>query len=208
MSVLEDCGKPFYDTNYMAFYNALSSKYPNIKLIANCDLTPQKLPTQLYDYHIYTSAKSFYDQRNTFDSFDRNGPKIFNSEYAVTSPPIGNLLAALGEASWMTGLERNGDIVTTASYAPLFGNVYGSEWNPNAIMFNSSNVYGTPSYWLQVLWATSYSGCITGTVQTLNYTMSDNSIPVAVTKCNLTSESSSRHGNATTAYIHKIIVFG
>jgi alpha-N-arabinofuranosidase len=145
----EDCGKPFYLENYNAFYKAIKSKYPQIQLIANCDISSQAA-VDVYDYHIYTSADDLIKKRNIFDSANRKGPKIFNSEYAVTQQcGRGNLRAAVAEAAWMTGLERNSDIVTLASYAPLFVNDNDRKWNPDAIVFNSALSYGTPSYYVQ-----------------------------------------------------------
>ena len=71
-------------------------------------------------------------------------------EYAVTQGAgKGNLLAALGEAAFITGMERNADVVTMASYAPLLVNDNDRKWNPDAIVFNSAQAYGTPSYWVQ-----------------------------------------------------------
>ncbi|KAJ0098920.1 hypothetical protein Patl1_22267 [Pistacia atlantica] len=86
-----------------------------------------------------------------FDHTSRSGPKVFVSEYAVVGEDAGtgSLLAALAEAGFLIGLERNSDVVAMVSYAPLFVNVHDRRWNPDAIVFNSYKVYGTPSYWLQ-----------------------------------------------------------
>jgi len=80
---------------------------------------------------------------------------IFNSEYATVGPEVGegNLLGAVADAMWMTGLERNSDIVRLASYAPLLVNVNDTTWTPDAIVFDSSRVYGIPSYWVQVMFS-------------------------------------------------------
>lgn len=117
----------------------------------------QDAPTDLWDYHIYTSFQKFTTSYFTFDGYDRRTtPYIFNSEYAITdSAGHGNWRAALGEAAWMTGLERNSDLVQLASYAPLFVNVNDRTWNPDAIVFDSYRAYGTPSYWMQVLFTTN-----------------------------------------------------
>jgi alpha-L-arabinofuranosidase len=89
-----------------------------------------------------------------FDKYDRNGPKIFVGEYAVTrNCGLGNLRGAIGEAAFMTGLERNSDVVTMASYAPLLVNLNHRAWNPDLINFNSSSWYGLPSYYVQKLFA-------------------------------------------------------
>ncbi len=94
-----------------------------------------------------------------YDHYDRNGPKIFIGEYACHSVRIGNpgnkntLLCALAEAAWMTGLERNADVVTMAAYAPLFAHVKDWQWTPNLIWFDNSSSYNTPSYYVQQLFS-------------------------------------------------------
>ena len=89
-----------------------------------------------------------------YDNYDRNGPKIFVGEYAVTrNCGLGNLRGAIGEAAFMTGLERNSDVVNMASYAPLFVNLNHRAWNPDLINFDSSKWYGLPSYYVQKLFS-------------------------------------------------------
>ncbi|XP_021745585.1 alpha-L-arabinofuranosidase 1-like [Chenopodium quinoa] len=149
----EDCGKPYYQGNYLKFYDALRNAYPDIQVISNCDAssTPLNHPADLYDFHIYTSAADMFSKSNKFDKTRRNGPKAFVSEYAVTGKDAGtgSLLAALGEAAFLIGIEKNSDAVEMASYAPLFVNTHDRRWNPDAIVYDSSRVYGTPSYWMQ-----------------------------------------------------------
>ena len=89
-----------------------------------------------------------------YDKTDRNGPKVFVGEYAVTKNcGLGNLRGAIGEAAFMTGLERNSDEVVMASYAPLLVNLNHRAWNPDLINFDSSKWYGLPSYYVQKLFA-------------------------------------------------------
>ncbi|CAN8298135.1 unnamed protein product [Cochlearia groenlandica] len=149
----EDCGKTYYRGNYIEFYNAIKKAYPDIKIISNCDGSSQPLdhPADYYDYHIYTLSMDLFSKSNKFDQTSRVGPKAFVSEYAVNSTDAnnGNLLAALGEAGFLLGLEKNSDIVGMVSYAPLFVNTNDRRWMPDAIVFNSSHSYGTPSYWVQ-----------------------------------------------------------
>ncbi|KAI5560111.1 hypothetical protein BDE02_16G024200 [Populus trichocarpa] len=149
----EDCGKKNYRGNYIKFYNAIRSAYPDIKIISNCDGSSRSLdhPADYYDYHVYTSASNLFSMTRQFDRTSRTGPKAFVSEYAVTGKDAGtgSLLAALAEAGFLIGLEKNSDIVEMASYAPLFVNANDRRWNPDAIVFNSSTHYGTPSYWVQ-----------------------------------------------------------
>uniref|UniRef100_A0A0C9QPK7 non-reducing end alpha-L-arabinofuranosidase n=1 Tax=Wollemia nobilis TaxID=56998 RepID=A0A0C9QPK7_9CONI len=155
----EDCGKQYYRGNYLKFYDAIKLFYPDIKIISNCDGSSQPLdhPADMYDYHIYTSANNIFSMTNKFDSTSRTGPKAFVSEYAVTGKDAGtgSLLAALGEAVFLIGLEQNSDVVEMASYAPLFVNTNDRRWNPDAIVFDSWQQYGTPSYWVQHLFKES-----------------------------------------------------
>ena len=165
------------------------------------------------DYHIYTSADDLFGRSHTFD----DGPwraqttaKIFNSEYAVTTGAgSGNMLAAAGEAGWMNGLERNSDLVTTASYAPLFVNqaAPGYKWMPDAINFNSAQAYGTPSYWNQVMYADSFLGCVSGSVRSISYTLTGAAnTSVAVALCTLNS-SMAESKAANVALVHKLVNF-
>jgi alpha-L-arabinofuranosidase len=139
-----------YAQRYPLFYKAINAKYPDIQLIANA-----VVPGQTVDYideHYYESPNWFMANANRYDSYDRNGPKIYVGEYAVTKGAgKGNMDAALGEAAFLTGVERNSDIVKMASYAPLFVNDNDRRWNPDAIVFNNEKVYGTPSYYVQQL---------------------------------------------------------
>lgn len=149
----EDCGKQYYRGNYIKFYYAIKLAYPDIQIISNCDGSSKPLdhPADLYDYHIYTSASNIFSMVHKFDNAPRSGPKAFVSEYAVTGTDAGHgsLLAAIGEAGFLIGLETNSDVVEMASYAPLFVNVNNRRWNPDAIVFDSWQQYGTPSYWVQ-----------------------------------------------------------
>ncbi|NP_001233925.2 alpha-L-arabinofuranosidase precursor [Solanum lycopersicum] len=149
----EDCGKTQYRGNYLKFYTAIKDKYPDIKIISNCDGSTRPLdhPADLYDFHIYSSASSVFSNARHFDSAPRRGPKAFVSEYAVTGNDAGkgSLLAALGEAGFLIGVEKNSEAIEMASYAPLFVNDNDRRWNPDAIVFTSSQMYGTPSYWMQ-----------------------------------------------------------
>ncbi|KAI6696966.1 hypothetical protein NL676_017085 [Syzygium grande] len=150
----EECGLKNYLGSYLKFHSAIKSAYPDIKMISNCDGSSQPLdhPADFYDFHVYTSAKNLFSMAHKFDTTSRAaGPKAFVSEYAVTGNDAGtgSLLAGLAEAGFLIGLEKNSDIVEMASYAPLFVNSNDRRWNPDAIVFDSSRLYGTPSYWVQ-----------------------------------------------------------
>jgi alpha-N-arabinofuranosidase len=109
------------------------------------------------DEHFYMSAEESLSDANHYDKSDRNGPKIFVGEWATREgEPTPNLQAALGDAAWMTGMERNSDLVIMASYAPLFVNVNpgGMQWATDLIGYDALSSYGSPSYWAQVLFGT------------------------------------------------------
>lgn len=169
----EDCGKKNYRGNYLKFYYAIKQAYPDIKLISNCDGSTKQLdhPADFYDFHIYSDANKVFSMAHTFDHASRSGPKAFVSEYAVTGKDsgTGSLLAGLAEAGFLIGIERNSDVVEMASYAPLFVNVNDRQWNPDAIVFNSYQLYGTPSFWMQRFFSESSGGTL------LNSTLQANS---------------------------------
>jgi alpha-L-arabinofuranosidase len=147
----EEVGRD-YAERYALLYDAIKAKYPDVQLIANEPVSTRT--PDLIDPHHYGDFPSFLSQVTRFDSYDRTAPKIYFGEYAQTEDAgAGTLQAALGEAAFMTGLERNGDVVKMASYAPLLCNPDWRGWNPNAILFDQSQVYGTPSYWVQVMFA-------------------------------------------------------
>jgi alpha-L-arabinofuranosidase len=146
-------GGPAYNERFKLFSEAIHAKHPEIVRIA--DLwggPPTSAPYELIDEHYYNSPGWFWRNANRYDSYKRTGPGVYVGEYAVTQGSgRGNLAGALGEAAFMTGMERNADVVRLGSYAPLFENVNNRQWNPNAILFDSSRSYGTPSYWVQAL---------------------------------------------------------
>jgi alpha-L-arabinofuranosidase len=149
-------GGPNYNERFGLMAKAIKAKYPDIELVANdWGGTPTSFPLEIVDEHYYNSPTFFWRNANRYDRYERKGPKIYVGEYAVTQGSGGgNLAAALSEAAFMTGMERNADVVHMASYAPLFANVNNRQWNPNAIVFDNSRSYGTPSYWVQWLFAT------------------------------------------------------
>ena len=151
MEIGNENGGPAYAERYAAFYKAIKAKYPDIHLIADeWSGVPKSAPVEIVDEHYYNSPGFFIQNATRYDSYDRSGPRVYVGEYAVTQNcGRGNLKAALGEAAFMTGLERNSDVVVMASYAPLFANLNHKTWNPDLICFDSSTVYGTPSYYVQ-----------------------------------------------------------
>ncbi|MDP4183394.1 MAG: carbohydrate-binding protein, partial [Bacillota bacterium] len=141
-----------YSARYQSFYNAIKAKYPNIICIADSNIPGSTI--DYIDEHYYDTAQFFMNNATKYDKYSRTGPKIYVGEYAVTKNcGQGNLMAGLGEAAFMTGLERNSDVVKMASYAPLYVNSNDRKWNPDAIVYNSYQVYGTPSYHVQKMFS-------------------------------------------------------
>jgi alpha-L-arabinofuranosidase len=143
---------PIYEERYARFYDAIKARYPQIQLIATAPVKSR--PIDILDEHYYSTPEWFILNANLYDRYDRTGPKILVGEYAVTAKcGTGNLRAAIAEAAFMTGIERNADIVVMAAYAPLFVNVNDRTWNPDLIGFDSARCYGTPSYYVQQLFS-------------------------------------------------------
>jgi alpha-L-arabinofuranosidase len=154
MEIGNENGGADYNARYDLFRNAIKAKYPNVELVV-CDWGGvPKTPFDYMDSHHYGTPQSFLQQVGRYDNADRNGPKVYFGEYAVTNQAgKGNGQAAVAEAAFLTGLERNSDVVRMSSYAPLLVRKGWDRWNPNAIVFDQSQVYGTPSYWLQTMFA-------------------------------------------------------
>jgi alpha-L-arabinofuranosidase len=143
-----------YDGRFKQFHDAIKAKYPEQKLIATAPVTSVK--PDVLDDHFYLSAENYFDDIHHYDKFDRNGPKIFMGEYAtMEGSPTGDFGAALGDAAWLTGVERNSDVVVMSSYAPLLVNVHngGMQWHPDLIGYDGLSSYGSPSYYVLSLFA-------------------------------------------------------
>jgi alpha-L-arabinofuranosidase len=144
-----------YDGRYAQFYHAIKQRYPNLQIIAT---TPVKGVTpDVLDEHFYMSAQQSFSDAHHYDNADRKGPKIFVGEWATREgDPTPNLEAALADAAWLTGLERNSDLIIMESYAPLFVNVNpgGMQWATDLIGYDALTSYGSPSYWTQVMFST------------------------------------------------------
>ncbi|HEY9125710.1 MAG TPA: alpha-L-arabinofuranosidase C-terminal domain-containing protein, partial [Acidobacteriaceae bacterium] len=143
-----------YDGRYKQFYEAIKAKYPSVQIIATAPITSMK--PDILDDHFYLSAEKYFDDIHHYDKFDRNGPKIFMGEYAtMEGSPTGDFGAALGDAAWLTGVERNTDVVVMSSYAPLLVNVHngGMQWHPDLIGYDGLTSYGSPSYYVLSLFA-------------------------------------------------------
>jgi alpha-L-arabinofuranosidase len=145
---------------FQQFRAAIAAKYPGIKVISNAGPddsgttfdTAWKLNkdanVDMVDEHYYNSPQWFLQNNDRYDSYDRNGPKVFLGEYASGGNTFKN---ALSEAAYMTGLERNADVVKLASYAPLLANEDSVQWRPDMIWFNNHASWGSADYEVQKL---------------------------------------------------------
>ncbi len=155
-----------YFKRYKVFYDALKAKYPEITLVTtsgpgvdddNWKLAWNKFaqgtPAQIVDEHYYRSPQWFLENSERYDSYNRNGPKVFAGEFAAHDADKENTLrAALAEAAFMTGLERNADVVKMASYAPLFAKIGSTQWTPDLIWLDNTRIYGSPSFHVQAMY--------------------------------------------------------
>src|SRR5277367_5244046 len=143
-----------YEGRYAQFYKAIKAKYPELELIATAPLRGMK--PDVLDDHYYKRADEFFEDVKHYDTVDRSGPKIFVGEWATREgSPTTNMGAALGDAAWMTGMERNSDLIVMASYAPLFVNINpgGMQWESDLIGYNALTSYGSPGYYAQTMFA-------------------------------------------------------
>jgi alpha-L-arabinofuranosidase len=141
-----------YRTNYLSFYQAIHSRYPALTIISNQRL--KEAPVEMVDDHKYGDAASFFAAFDKYDKADRRGPKVYVGEFGCNrGVGQGNVMAALSEAAYLLGLERNSDVVRMASYAPLFFHVNDVAWPVNMIGFDSSRVAPRSSYYVQQMLA-------------------------------------------------------
>lgn len=147
---------PVYEKRHDKFYKAIKAKYPQLKLISTLGLGGQHRheKVDMIDPHWYVSPEFFFASDKLFDQQERGDYEIYIGEYAVNqNVGGGNLLGALAEAAFLTGVERNSDLVKMASYAPLLENVNDRVWPTNLIWFDSHRVMGRSSYQVQKMYA-------------------------------------------------------
>ncbi len=162
---------PQYVERLQLFVKAIKAKYPDFKIVSSSGTDPngdrfdylngelRKMNADIIDEHYYRRPEWFLQNASRYDNYDRKGPKIFGGEYAAQSDKTvsvdnkNNWQTALAEAAFMTGMERNADVVTMASYAPLFAHVDGWQWTPDLIWVNNLTSYGTPNYHVQKMFA-------------------------------------------------------
>ena len=139
-----------YEDRFAQFFDAIKAKHPALKIIAT-SVVHSRAP-DVVDDHYYRSAQGMEADAHHYDQTSRTGPKVFVGEWATTEgSPTPTMDAALGDAAWMTGMERNSDVVVIASYAPLLVNVNpgARQWGTNLIGYDALNSYGSPSYYAQ-----------------------------------------------------------
>ena len=162
-----------YIERYKEFDKVLRQKHPEIKLVSGSGPSSdgsrfdyawkelRKLNTDLVDEHYYKSPEWFLNNAKRYDNYDRKGPKVFAGEYAahMKDSPIpeskNSFQSAIAEASFMTGLERNADVVHMASYAPLLAHVEAWQWRPDLIWFDNLKAMASPNYYVQKIFSTS-----------------------------------------------------
>ncbi|MBO4812434.1 MAG: alpha-N-arabinofuranosidase [Prevotella sp.] len=151
-----------YPNRFKMFYEAIKARYPQLQIISTVGYDALKsaaIPNPVVDVideHYYRNAFDMYRNAFQYDRYDRKGPKIFCGEWATREgSPTTNMNAALGDAAWMTCMERNSDICIMSCYAPLFVNVEqgAMQWASDLIGYDVLNAYGSPSYWAQVMFS-------------------------------------------------------
>jgi alpha-L-arabinofuranosidase len=165
---------PQYLERYARFAEVLQARHQEVKLIASAGPRPddelfhflwpklRELKADIIDEHCYAGPDWFFNNAGRYDAYDRNGPRVFMGEFAAQSVRVAspdnrnNWECALAEAAYMTGLERNGDVVKLSSYAPLSGHVEGWQWTPNLIWFDNLRSFATPNYYVQQLFGTHH----------------------------------------------------
>ena len=158
---------PLYSERLEVFVKQIRAKYPNIKICGTSGPSAdgkdfdygwqqmRKLNVDLVDEHYYKSPQWFLDNAGRYDKYDRRGPKVFAGEYAAHGKgERNNWEVALSEACFMTGLERNADVVYQATYAPLFAHVDGWQWKPDLIWFDNLNSVRSANWYVQMLYGT------------------------------------------------------
>lgn len=159
---------PEYPARLERFIKAIREKYPEIKIVGSSGpysegkdfdyLWPEmrRLGVDLVDEHFYRPYEWFLSQGARYDNYDRKGPKVFAGEYACHARGMkwNHAYAALLEAAFMTGIERNADVVHMATYAPLFAHVEGWQWRPDLIWYDNLRSFRTASWQVQRLYGT------------------------------------------------------
>ena len=167
-----------YPERLEPFLKAIRAKHPEIKVIGSSGPSPdgkdfeygwtemKRLKADLVDEHYYKDPAWFLANAKRYDNYDRKGPKVFAGEYACH--PVNrknNFESALSEAAFMTGFERNADIVQMCTYAPLFAHVDGWQWRPDLIWFDNMRSVRSANYYVQQLYGHNVGTNVLTTVE-------------------------------------------
>lgn len=155
---------PVFKERFKMIYDAVKAKHPEITVIGTVGPAPagpdyeegwkiaSELAVPMVDEHYYESPEWFIDHQERYDRYDRSKSKVYIGEYASRGNSVGN---AIAEAAYMTSLERNGDIVHLASYAPMLAKHRHINWAPDLIFFDNLKVFPTVNYYVQQLFCTN-----------------------------------------------------
>ncbi len=187
-----------YDQRFVQFNTAIKARYPQLKVISTVGfeqpegLRVHSVKPDVLDEHYYRPVDVFLRMaRGQYEKYDRRGPEIFVGEWAAYEtpfepwnarsrgePPTPNMQAAIGDAAFLTQMEKNSDIVVMNCYAPMFVNVNpgARQWRPNLIGYDAMRVYGSPSYHAIKMFSTHLGDEI------LKATAADTDVLVSVTR--------------------------
>lgn len=158
----EDKITPEFENRFKQIFEAVKAKHPEITIVGTVGPSPKgedyesgwklanKLKIQMVDEHFYEKAPWFIANQKRYDTYNRSGSKVYIGEYASKS---NSLFDAIAEAAFMTSLERNGDVVKFASYAPLLAKAGYTQWSPDMIYFTNTRICLTPNYYVQQLFS-------------------------------------------------------
>ena len=151
-----------YDGRFTQFYDAIKAKYPKLQLIATTAVTT-RVPDVIDEHYYRNSEDLMASTAHMYDDRPRTGPKVFVGEWATrVGAPTPNMSAALGDAAWMTGMERNSDLVIMSCYAPLFVNVNkdAMQWRTDLIGYDTIGSYGSPAYYAQKMFSLNHGDVV------------------------------------------------
>ena len=169
----EDKITPEFEQRFKMIFEAVKAKYPEITVIGTVGPSPDgddftkgwkianNLKVPMVDEHYYTDPKWFISNQHRYDSYDRKSSEVYLGEYASWGNKMTN---AIAEAAYMTALERNGDIVRLASYAPLLAKKNFTQWKTDMIFFDNINICLTPNYYVQKMFSTNQGNYYFGNV--------------------------------------------
>ena len=161
----EDLITDVFEERFTLIYEAIRKHHPDITVIGTAGpfyegtdyeegwALADRLKVPVVDEHYYNPPGWFIHNQDFYDRYDREKPKVYLGEYAAHLPGRpNNIETALAEALYLTAVERNGDIVTMTSYAPLLAKEGHTQWNPDLIYFNNREVKPTVGYYVQQLY--------------------------------------------------------